>query len=245
MQAYPYRLTGDSVKAKVGATIQAVLDVWAQEWFAVPPAFSIRVNDTLPMGGEWSIQTEDEHHWVACLPSETAVRDFMQLLFGTPAGNASGSLMDDVLQECLADLMQRLMPSTTVKTYYGQYDDKRTGIGSGALHIDIDGGLPLLGLALGGAWVEKAAAEALPAPVSPQPVSRRSAIGQGRMAVELSLGEAKLSLAELAGISVGDVLTLDSLYLNPLQLRTANGQALCKAHLGRIGQNKAIQVISR
>lgn len=251
MRAYPYRLCGDSVMAKGSETLRRTLDTWCRDWFSTPPSHTVHVSAELPAGpAVWRSLQLDQEVWVACRLRDKAVRDFMQSLLGQSAGAAHSPILADVLEASLGDLMQRLMQAyaaddgadaVPVETLEGL----RTGAGSGVLYAAIDGALPISGVALGGAWVAAITAEALPLPTTAPLSPRRAALGQGEMRVELSLGEAELTLSELAGIAVGDVLALDIRHQDPLQLRGPEGNSLCKVHLGRVGQQMAVQVISK
>ena len=249
MQSFPYRFVGDSVKAEVRKALRTVLDTWSRAWFSSLPAYEIHIGSDVPVGFEWHARSVASDNWAAYCPKDRAQRDFMQLLFGPSAVASTSVLVAEVWHDCLSDLMARLVPVASSEARLLETESLsglHTGAGSGALHIALEGALPIQGLALGGAWVETAAAEALPATsVKLALTPRHTLLSRGRARVELRLGEAELPLSELAGISVGDVLALDTPYKSPLLLRTTEGQALCQAHLGRIGQHKAIQIISK
>lgn len=249
MQAYPYRLVGASVKAEVRKTLHAVLDQWSREWFISLPAYEVRIDDVIPVDLEWHARRGSSDDWVASAAKERAQRDFTQLLFGQAAGSTPSALLADVWHECVTDLMKRLQPADSGESMYlaaSSLDGLHIGAGGGALYAGFEGGLPLHGLALGGAWVEQIGANVLPAPRADVTLTpRHMLLSKGSTRIELSLGKAELPLSELATIAVGDVLSLDISYKDPLPLRTIDGQALCKAYLGRMGQNKAIQIIGK
>jgi flagellar motor switch protein FliM len=71
---------------------------------------------------------------------------------------------------------------------------------------------------------------------------RTAAIGNGTVQLEITLGDAELSLAELASIAVGDVISLDASPRDPISVRTSDGQAAFHAYLGRNTERKVIQV---
>lgn len=254
MRAYPYRLCGDSVTAKSAESAGHILNAWCREWFVEPlPAHTLRMtSDFSPGAATWRLLKFDQDLWVACRLKDRAERDFMQLLFGSSAGAAHSPILADVFDSCIRDMLQRLLQPASLDEIddaitVANLDGLRANAGSGVLFASVEGALPFSGLAFGGAWVESVASDALPLPAA-QPVPllpRRSALGTGEIHVELSLGEAELTLAELAGISVGDVLALDVPHQAPLQLRGADGTPLCKVHLGRTGQHIAVQVFSK
>lgn len=79
-------------------------------------------------------------------------------------------------------------------------------------------------------------------PSGGQAVSVRAALAAQRVAVEVHAGAAQLTLAELASLGVGDVITLDRPLDRPLEVRAAGGGVYCSAHLGVRDGKKAIQL---
>jgi flagellar motor switch/type III secretory pathway protein FliN len=77
--------------------------------------------------------------------------------------------------------------------------------------------------------------------------ARRLASARGLLAgqpvtVEVQVGAAELTLAELASLGVGDVIALDHPLDHPLRVQAANGRVLCGGHLGIWNGKKAVQL---
>lgn len=62
--------------------------------------------------------------------------------------------------------------------------------------------------------------------------------------VQVVLGNATLSLNEVAELQIGDVIQLDSKKDEPLIMQIAN-QRLFNVHIGKVGSNMAVQVVSK
>jgi hypothetical protein len=72
---------------------------------------------------------------------------------------------------------------------------------------------------------------------------RRSAIGEESVRVEAILGEADISVGELASLAVNDVIVLRSAMSQPAHLATRSGRQVANAALGRVGNKRAVVII--
>ena len=97
----------------------------------------------------------------------------------------------------------------------------------------------VLGRPLLARWTEGAAFE--PGQSVPL-VSVREGLEAESVAVEVVVGVAELSLAELQSLSVGDVLRLDRGLKDPLMVLFDDGQRVCGAHLGAVRGRRAVQL---
>lgn len=252
MSAKPYRLAGDSVRAAVTAALRPGIAQWARDWFASAPKSGIAIDAKLPadIDEDWLVFGDDDC-WLALPAKSLLSRDFLRLLLSADiAGNTPGALAEQVVQDCIADLAQRCLAlanalEPAAAAVRASVRTLHVGPGSGAVFATLQGDLPAQRLLLGGGLVAALSFEALPPAICDIPLApRRSGIADGVTQVEVSLGEAELSLAELAGIAVGDVLALDALSRDPLTVRTIDGNPVFSAHLGLAGEHKAIQIIS-
>lgn len=75
-------------------------------------------------------------------------------------------------------------------------------------------------------------------------VPARRAIESQRVRLDVVLGQTELLLPEVAMLAVGDVLRLDCNIAEPLQVVVSEGETLSGAHLGVVGDRKAIQLLS-
>jgi len=76
-----------------------------------------------------------------------------------------------------------------------------------------------------------------------RPGVRRDAIGENVVALRAVVGETALSVPELAGLALDDVLVLDQRLTEPVALVSpGNGTAVAAGNLGRSGSRRAIKV---
>jgi len=76
-----------------------------------------------------------------------------------------------------------------------------------------------------------------------RPGVRREAIGENFVALRAVVGETALSVPELAGLALDDVLVLDQRLTEPVALVSpGNGTAVAAGNLGRSGSRRAIKV---
>jgi hypothetical protein len=72
---------------------------------------------------------------------------------------------------------------------------------------------------------------------------RRTAIGEESVRVEAILGEADISVGELASLAVNDVIVLRSAMSRPAHLATPDGRQVANASLGRVGNKRAVVIV--
>jgi flagellar motor switch protein FliM len=71
---------------------------------------------------------------------------------------------------------------------------------------------------------------------------RRNAIDEETVRVEAVLGEADVSVGDLAALGVDDVIVLRSGLSQPGYLSTGNGRRIANITVGRVGNKRAITV---
>lgn len=255
--ALPFRLIGDTERAALRKATQEATQAWAADWFATAPSTAIALTaDCGPQAapsGTWMITSIDADAWVAWKLDDQPCREYAQLLLDAPLGSIAKPtpLLRMLIDDCLHDLAARLLLAAglgdaglTVAS--GSLTEWRTGYGSGAVSGSLGGDLPQQEFVLGPSVVAGISARPSAPPLAtPELLPRTNAIGSAKTRIELLLGEAELSLAELANISVGDVIRLKSPFREPLTVKTVDGQPLLKAHLGTRNGRKALQVIGK
>lgn len=255
--ALPFRLVGENDKSALRIELLAEAQDWAAIWFAGAPPAELEIDaepdlDSLDKA-PWTIAGEAPERWVAWQCPTDSWRDYARLLLAAPVGPdaALTPLIGSLLHECLSDLATRLLAAAGMATDCRQFAEGslcsvRTGYGSGAVVAGLGGGLPPLRLVLGG---EVAAAfigrQVQPAATHIALAPRKAAIASGSMRLEVVLGQAELTLAELANVSPGDVIRLQTSFREPLAVRTSDGQPILRAHLGTRKGHKAIQIIEK
>ena len=255
--ALPFRLIGDTEQAALRKATQEATQAWAADWFATAPSTAIALTaDCTPQAapsGTWMIASIDADAWVAWKLDDQPCREYAQLLLDAPLGSIAKPtpLLRVLIDDCLRDLAARLLLAAGLgdaglTLASGSLTEWRTGYGSGAVSGCLGGDLPQQEFVLGPAIVAGISAQpSAPSLATPELSPRTDAISSGKTRIELLLGEAELSLAELANISVGDVIRLKSPFRQPLTVKTVDGSPLLKGHLGTRNGRKAIQVIGK
>jgi len=74
--------------------------------------------------------------------------------------------------------------------------------------------------------------------------SRRHAVGENRVRLRALAGETTMSVSELAGLAVDDVLVLDQRLAEPVTLLAGQAQvSVASGNLGRAGANRAVKLV--
>lgn len=254
----PFRLVGEIDKSTLRTAFLAEAQEWAATWFAGTPQAELEI-DAEPAPGsmdkdQWTIVGEAPDRWVAWQCPDDSWQDYARFLLASPVAPDAPltPLIGALLQECLSDLATRLLTAAGVATdcgatTEGSLHSVRIGYGSGVVFANLSGGgLPQQRLALGG---EVAAAfisrQSQPTAADPALAPRRMAIASGSTRLEVVLGQAELTVAELANVSPGDVIRIGASFREPLTVRTSDGLSILRAHLGTRNGRKAIQIIEK
>lgn len=257
IQATPFRLLNNDDCNRIQALIETQLNAWSKIWFSVSPEIGFALDEKFAVSPEsrndWRILTIDHDNWVAWHFADASWRDYARLLLGASVGPVSvpSPLINDLLRDCMTDLASRILVVTDedakpIASTIESLAHLPTGYGSGAIQGKLCNGLPSLFLAIGGGTVASLLGPR-PSPESNHAAlaSRESAIGSELVHLDIVLGSTELSLAELANISVGDVIRVQSPYQQPVIARGSDGIPLLKVHLGTRGERKAIQVVGK
>lgn len=73
---------------------------------------------------------------------------------------------------------------------------------------------------------------------------RKAAIRSAKLKLRVHLPLASLSIGELRGLSVGDVLRADAMLIDPVQLKVGEGTVIADGYLARQDGHLAVQLIS-
>lgn len=251
MQARPFRLSGERAHAAVKALLRIEATAWAKEWFIQPqePQVEVDIGECARLDGGWRHAGAGDESWVALRLRDGLWRELAAELFGSSGlGGAQPSvLMSAVMDESLGDLLNRLLAaaggSGAVSHPAAGLASLRTGYGSGALQAAVSLGALHIDLGIGGHVVTALAARDTPRSPRVQPLSPREVcIAGGRIAVEVRVGEAELTVGELSQLMIGDVIRLDALHSKPLSVRTRSGRVVGAAYLGLREDHKAVQM---
>jgi len=254
--AVPFRLISDTDLSALRDAFRTEANGWATTWFATAPKVDFHSSDSFNRdrlaSEKWMILGGDADTWVAWQLTGYPWQDYARLLLTTPVGsNASLTpLVKSLLHDCLLDLAQRLLSAAGLSNIptssaEASLETVRTDYGSGATLGYLCGDLPRQGIAIGGAVVGGLLGRRPQSANEETLVAREAAISNGKTQLEVILGQAEMTLAELANISPGDVIRLQSSFRKPLAVRTMDGQPLVRARLGTCGGHKAIQITER
>lgn len=242
MQARPFRLVGDSDRQAVETTLRANVEAWAGQWFAGSEALGI-ASDVLPAGAEcvdWLRFGTAPDRWLAVRLDRSATRALLRrLVAGMGSGAPISPMGESLVRECVADLVGRCLSSVGLAASPAVEGLPTLENGGGELAFRIGGEFSLL---LAGGLVEAMTASSRPALPPPGFASLRSAAGTAPIRIEVVLGDAELTLGDLAALAPGDVIRLDTRTSDPLAVRVDDGQTAFHAHLGRHAEHKVIQV---
>lgn len=251
----PFRLLGESDRETARLRLTQRIQAWIETWFTDKPRAELQwQNESEPsnrVGHGWRVYGSGLDHWVAYAVEPSAWRDIAAALLGTNQGLPAqpSPLLGDLVEECLADLVQSLF-GTEGSTEHGTPESLQTtairqGYGSGILIGKIGQDSSPIGIAMGGAVVENCLGPRPAAAAKQLIAGRAAAIRGGKLHLEVVLGEAEIRLGDLAQIAVGDILRLQSSYKEPVAARNGQGQTMFRGYLGTQGASKAIQVISK
>lgn len=258
--ARPYRLVGEKTLGAARGTLQLLLVEWMASWFPEPPEGDFQIaglTEERPehAGGSWHVLGGDSGDvWIAWSFDESRWLEFGRLLFGPglAVSRAPSDLVKAMLDACLADLGCRILKAAGMDLPRDSAKESslagfRTGRGSAAISGLLAGRLPPVQYVLGGAVTTSLAGggTATNPGARKRLTNREESVKDLPTRVSVSLGEAHLSVGELANISVGDVICLDIPYHAPASVLGIGGTPLFQCHLGSVGGHKAIQIIER
>jgi len=253
---FPFHLLSDGDLATLQDEFKALGIAWSEEWFATHPEGEFVPWDeaaaAFPGQDRWEISYADAETWVAWQLPPGAWRDYGRLLLNAAVPGASPSpLVKTLLHDCFADLASRLLSravpdSCSARTVEGSLEMVRNGHGAGSVRGYLGNGFPQLGLAMGHAVVSALLGPRRPGDIPDEPLAPRElGIAAGVVRLEVILGHAELSLAELASVSPGDVIRLHAPFREPLTVVNAEGSPIVRARLGKLGDARAIQITNQ
>jgi len=111
-----------------------------------------------------------------------------------------------------------------------------------ACSLIVRSGAPLIVVLLHPAVVDELAPGAAKVSLDEQVVRRRNAIGMECVRAEVLLGHVDVSCADLARLSLGDVLVLNEPLSGAARLQSMQGELIAPVNIGRVGDLTAVQV---
>ncbi|MGY1490767.1 FliM/FliN family flagellar motor switch protein [Methylobacillus pratensis] len=255
--ALTFRLIAASGRAAVEETLETVFSEWSKAWLGEDARLSYDVDSasTIEPGDGWLIVGNAPESWVAWNLAESRGRELVSAMLKQSGGLSSkpSPLTSAVQQEAVLDLFRRIQPLSShelAQQYQGEKSQLRTGYGSGVVHLQISGTLGQQELLIGGAVAAALGAFKLTRPSRTQAlVQRGQTLGRYVAHLEVLAGQAEITVQDLSGIEVGDVIRLSAKSTEALLVRSLTGgngkQAVAKAYLGLQGGHKAIQFLEK
>lgn len=251
MRVSPFHLSGQRTRAALETLLRTEVAAWAKGWFMGSQEAYVRVGseECVLTGCGWLHAGNGEESWVALRLRDGLWRGLAAELFGASGlGGAQPSvLMSAVMDESLGDLLGRLLAAAGVTGAMCRDDaglaGLRTGYGSGALQAFVSFDALQIDLCVGGDIAAAlGAGDTSRSTRAPVLSPREACIAQGRIAVDVRVGEAELTVGELSQLMIGDVIRLDALHRDPLSVRTRSGGVVGAAYLGLRDDQKAVQM---
>lgn len=253
----PMMLLGASRRQRLVQSLQQVLEEWRQQWsggshvaLEIDVAEALCRKPTMSAGSAFAFGAAagNDRLLAISVPVEA-----QHELLGVPAPRSivegGGETASAVVGEALCALCVRLarakattgvnvtpLAAEKMSQAWGQYGLTVTVKGAGERVL------------LRARLSPELLAAMLPsqAPKTAEPlVSRRSAIGIETVAVNAWLGEAEVSLGELANLQVGDVILLETNLSGAGHLALPDGRELAKIRLGSAAGRRAVSVIGK
>lgn len=253
----PIVFLGASRRQRLTQWLQQACDDWRQQWSGNSQAsFEVEIADalcrrpSLPAARQLAFATDGAagHLLIAAVPAEMQCE-----LLGVTAPRTlvegTSETSNAVLAEALQALCQRVaraksseaMPAAPLAgdnlarawSDYGLTVTVKTGVDRVLLRLRL---FPQLLLAI----LPNEAAK--PTDVL---TSRRNAIGEESVEVQAWLGDAEVTLGELAALQIGDVILLDTSVSGTGQLTLPDGRAIAPVCLGSAAGHRAVSVVGK
>lgn len=216
-----------AVPASAQRALAELIENWSREWFAGEPVRAIGQLTRFAAARSELRKTT----WYGCdegvaigLPASGAAALGALVLDVSPApGNRNAEdqkLLDALGRDCLDGLKHRLTQLLGLgKAVWRQSDPGRAEAANYRLEVALAARAVTVQIALTASRFARFALAALPEPAPTGPLARGAdALAGIPVSLSALLGRCNLSLAELSGLAVDDVLVLDSGIADPLPL---------------------------
>lgn len=252
MLAHPFNLVGQSTLQAIQRRLQRATAVWAAEWGVVAGRLDVdvdRASETAMVADTafWSHSALAEGRAAWFSATDAFVTEVRLAVFGLGLDGAA-RIADTGAREALEALLDTLAAAalgcerSVPRTAEIDVPDAVWLRGAGAVVARIACGSQQCTVLLDGA----AARTAQPPPTAlPRlsPVDHIAGVSKAPVALQLRIGGARVGLDSLLTLAAGDVIRLDARSDAPVGLRTAEGELVFDAHLGRTGDNYAVELV--
>jgi hypothetical protein len=256
----PLLVLGERRRAAVLARLRDGARRWRESWApGAGESFEAQCETPAPggFGGAvaaattsiWSIERAGQRIAVLLLPHSTfawCVQESGALATETGAEPAAGSIADQIEREVAESLLAQLCADGDAPLVARRAAADTLGEWSRetrAWSLQVRSGTSRsFTLLLDAAHVESLA-PARGVGKGPAPRPRREAIGESALALRAIVGDASMSVSDLASLAIDDVLVLDHRLAEPVTLvARATGAPVAAGNLGRTGARRAIKV---
>jgi flagellar motor switch/type III secretory pathway protein FliN len=264
MQIRPYILYGQTALENIKISARRLLQDWADDWgisgvslSAVQPVAEFGEGDSPESVLAYEI---DDEKWMLFIQDKALLEDMGSWLLHDSRirprqGLFKDSVVADIVMHALAELACRLSGShvsdrrSPVESTLRQHISPVTNLsGTGIVYLKVSISDSTMRL-----WVSAELAQALAAADAvtvdqdsglDSLIPAAKALGGQRVPVQVTLGNAELSLDALCSLQVGDVIRLDEGLNEPARVAFAQSETACKGFLGQKNGNLAIQLDS-
>jgi Type III flagellar switch regulator (C-ring) FliN C-term len=248
----PFRLYGDRELNTIRTSLLEIVRAWSCDWFSSAPALGLSFIEEAELAATERIawrylnQADDV---VAVRLCAQGMKGIGSLLLDASSliSSVSSPLMTEIVKECLDDLLMRVA-GLPEKSREQPFDSEVLSYGGGCL-VKFENSMPSMWLLIGGeiaqTWVDaEAKVDAIRQQSIQQVTPLSDAINRGLQSIEVIAGQATLSVGELAQLSIGDVIRLDSASCESVLVQGLDRTPLFKARLCAQDQHKALLISS-
>jgi flagellar motor switch/type III secretory pathway protein FliN len=264
MQVRPYILYGQTALENMEISARRLLQDWADDWGMSGVSLSA-VQPVIGFGEGGSPESVlaykiDDGKWALFIQDKELFEDMGSLLLHDNRvrprqGLLKDSVVTDIIMQALAELACRLSGSdvsdrsSPVESTLRQHVSPLTNLsGSGIVYLEVRISDSTMRL-----WISAQLAQALASADAvavdqdnglDSLIPAGEALGGQTVPVQVTLGNAELTVDALCSLQVGDVIRLDESLNEPARVAFAQSETACKGFLGQKNGNLAVQLDS-
>ena len=263
MNVSPYLLIRDSDRHEILERIEDRVNDWASNWLPAAVRSSAESLSVVNNAADLAEVAATLRGYrfadagsgrVACLKMQST-RRFANLLLATPGNDAALSLTDierGLVDAALDDLARRLLGVDRLRTHDSQLrdaDDELLGLlgpGASGVHCELAiGGISLSILlspqGLHCVWSRRA----MPSPEVTTTAIREAlgSLNSGKVRIRAQLPAAEMTIADLASMTVGDVIHLNTRVDEHIAVQVGDSPHTLTANLGLAQGSRALQIV--
>jgi hypothetical protein len=254
----PFRLYGDRELNTIRTSLLEIVRAWSCDWCSSTPALGLSFIEEAELAATertaWRYLNQADDV-VAVRLCAQGMKGIGSLLLDASSliSSVSSPLLTEIVNECLDDLLIRVagLPEKSNQIYSREqpFDSEVLSYGGGGCLVKFENPMPSMWLLIGGeiaqTWVDaEAKVDAIRQQSTQQVTPLSDAMNRGLQSIEVIAGQATLSVGELAQLSIGDVIRLDSASCESVLVQGLDRTPLFKARLCAQDQHKALLISS-